>query len=118
MRFTNAEKIEAEDGGIQKSAECKKKGKLLTENISSSLFVGSEDKNAEKVPFKGAIENNFLLHFWPLVSQTYIPRIFSIINSNTTDEGFVLAIPEPSDLKAFIDDIKVFLKALESTTVK
>jgi CRISPR-associated protein Cmx8 len=106
---------------LQKSHESRKKGKIFTESFSSSVFVGAEDANPEKVPFTGAIEYNLLLHFWPIVSLIYVPRTLSIDRSKDQgwrverkDAGYVLAIPEPSDLKVFRDDAASLLRHMET----
>jgi CRISPR-associated protein Cmx8 len=106
---------------LKKSVELTKRGQSRTENISSSLFIGAEDSNAEKVPFKGAVEHNLLLHFWPIVSLIYVPRIIGVERSDEQklkikrDEGgYVLAIPEPSNLKEFCSDVRQLLRGLET----
>lgn len=105
---------------LQDSFRKRNKGKSRTDGFSSSLFVGAEDANAERVPFKGTVENNLLLHFWPIVSMIFVPRILSREKSNDqewpmkrTESGFVLAIPEPSHLQFFCDDVREMLRSLE-----
>lgn len=104
-----------------KSYEARKKGKVLTESISSSIFIGAEAENAEKVPFKDTIENSLLLHFWPIVSLIYVPQVLSIEKSREQSwrvdykaEGYVLAIPEPSNLENFCEEAKSSLRSLKS----
>ncbi len=106
---------------LNKSALLRKKGKLLTEGFSSSIFVGAEDMNAERVPFRGIAEHNLLLHFWPVVSLIYVPRVLSLERPTEKtgwrfkreEAGFVLAIPEPSDLETFREDVKDLLGRLK-----
>ncbi|MGO9688899.1 MAG: type I-MYXAN CRISPR-associated protein Cmx8, partial [Syntrophobacteraceae bacterium] len=94
---------------------------VLTESFSSSIFVGAEDANAEKVPFKGMIEQNLLLHFWPIASLIYVPRIASPEKTveqtwriKREDCGYVLTIPEPCNVKEFHQDCKGLLRMLDS----
>lgn len=105
---------------LLKAAEFQKMGKIYTEGFSSAIFIGAEDKNAEKVPFKGNVENNLLLNFWPIVSLISIPRSLNIERSenrwriNRDEAGYILAIPEPYDLENFTIDITDFLRQLET----
>lgn len=106
---------------LERSRVMQIKGKILTESFSSAIFVGAEDANAEKVPFRGVIENNLLLHFWPIASLIYVPRIASPEKSpekawrlKHEDSGYVLTIPEPCDLEEFQDDSKRLFSRLDS----
>lgn len=96
------------------------KGKILTESFSSSIFVGAEDANAERVPFRGTVEHNLLLHFWLIVTLIYVPRVSSLEKGieqgwriRRDDFGYVLAIPEPSDLNEFLSECRELLKKLD-----
>lgn len=97
-----------------------KKGNLFAESLSSSVFIGAEAENAEKVPFKGAVEDNFLLNFWPIVSLIYVPRTLEIkrgedqLHINRNESGYVLVIPEPFDLETFTEEIIEVLRELNS----
>ena len=109
--------------GFEKALAQQSKGKLLTESISSSIFVGAEDCNAERVPFVGSITDNFLLHFWPIVSLIFVPRILEVkhdrelgIRVSRPESGFVLSVPEPADLDWFRDDVRAVLRQLEPDT--
>ncbi|MDW7730065.1 MAG: type I-MYXAN CRISPR-associated protein Cmx8 [Bacillota bacterium] len=97
---------------LSKSTEARSKGKTLTESISSSMFIGAQNVSAEKVPFVGLVEHNLLLHFWTVVSLYYVPRILKRDGKLET-KGFVIVIPEPADLNAFIEDVQVLLKELD-----
>ena len=106
--------------GFEKTLAFAKKGKIPTEGISSSIFVGAEDCNAEKVPFSGSITENFLLQFWPIVSLIYVPRTMEIernkeqgLRVSRSEAGFVLSIPEPAELDWFREDVRAVLKRLE-----
>jgi CRISPR-associated protein Cmx8 len=81
-----------------------KKGKALApvvEGIASSLAVGVQDVNAEKVSFQGGVERNLLLHFWQLATLIFTPRIIDY-DGKAEFKGFVLAIPEVANLEAFV----------------
>lgn len=104
-----------------KEAQNRKKGKIKTEKLSSSLFLGAEADNPEKVSFVGPVEDNFLLNFWPLVSLIFVPRELKIersedrlrVNRNN-ESGYVLAVPEPYELDNFVEDVAVMLSSLET----
>ncbi len=106
---------------LNKSAALRKKGQSRTESISSAIFIGAEDANAEKVPFRGAVEHNLLLHFWTIVSLISVPRMVSLERSadkalriKRDDCGYVITIPEPSNLLDFCLDVREFLCKLET----
>ncbi|AOY57178.1 conserved uncharacterized protein [Desulfococcus multivorans] len=106
---------------FQKESQNRKKGKIRTEKLSSSLFLGAEADNPEKVSFVGAIEDNFLLNFWPIVSLIFVPRELKIERSDdrlriahNNESGYVLAIPEPCELDAFLEEAAEMLSRLES----
>lgn len=84
------------------------------EGIASSLLVGAQDVNAERVPFQGEPQDNLLLHFWPVASQVYAPRRFTI-KGELEDAGYVLVIPEPSDLDTFVREAADLLRSLDTT---
>lgn len=75
--------------------------------------MGNIGRNAERVPFRGTIQNNLLLHFWNLVSLIYIPKIMSA-DGTYSYPGYVFAIPEPSNLVEFLEDLKNLLGNLET----
>lgn len=98
---------------LLKSQELKEKGKIKIESIASPLFVGSQDKNAEKVSFQGAVQHNLLLHFWTIVSLVFVPQVFTD-SGEREFVGYVLAIPEPAHLKDFVEDVKELFGTLDS----
>ena len=100
---------------LQKAGKGRAKGKLVADAVAGSLFVGAQAANAERVSFQGTVETNLLLHFWPLVTPVFVPRIVDQKNRHMTNQGFLLAIPEVSHLSDFVEDIKRFWK---SRTVK
>ncbi len=98
---------------LKKSEKARLDGRVLTESISSALFIGAQDTNAEKVPFVGAIEQNLLLHFWTIAALYYVPRLLKR-DGKLENVGYVIVIPEPVDLQYFLKDISKFLGALKS----
>ena len=114
--------VESLWNGLIRACKQQQKGRIQTENFSSSIFIGAEDSNSEKVPFKGTVDNNLLLHFWPVVSLIFVPRTASPQSTRESgwkgekDEGYILAIPEPSALRGFIIDVQNFLKGLDLST--
>jgi CRISPR-associated protein Cmx8 len=87
---------------LNRRATDAQKGKVTTGEVPSSLLIGAQALNAERVPFSGRIEQNFLLHFWPLATQVFVPE--AIDREGTRDfKGYVLAVPEVSDLQEFCD---------------
>ncbi len=105
---------------LEKALAQHKKGGILTESISSSLFVGAEDANGERVAFRGPVEDNLLLHFWPIVSLIHVPRTWSLERSaeqglriTRQEAGYVLSIPEPGRLDEFCEDVREVLRGLD-----
>lgn len=90
----------------------RRQGAVYTQGIASSVFVGAQDTSAEKVPFRGPVHENLLLHFWPLVSLVFVPRTFSA-KGEWRDAGYVVAVPEPSKLSDFLADAKELLGGLD-----
>lgn len=100
---------------LKKSEKARLKGEVLTGSISSALFIGAQDTNAEKVPFVGSIEQNLLLHFWTTAALFYVPRVLKR-DGKRENVGYVIVIPEPIDLKGFLQDVSKFLGALKNET--
>ena len=109
---------------ILKAYNAHKKGQTKTDSLSSSIVLGMESQNAEKVPFKGAIEDNFLLNFWHIVSLIFVPRELKIersedkISINRSKElGFVFVIPEPSNLQDFVEEVIQVIRSLPTEVI-
>lgn len=96
---------------LLKAAKGRTKSKLIVESIAGSLFVGAQASSAERVSFQGPVELNLLLHFWQLVTPLFAPRTIDVKNHRMTDQGYLLTIPEVSDLAEFVDDIERFWKS-------
>lgn len=100
---------------LLKAGKGREKGKFKIEAIAGSLFVGAQDTNAERVSFVGQVEHNLLLHFWHLSTPIFVPQVVDLKSgkSEYQDTGYVLAIPEVSDLRLFIPDMIDYWKALD-----
>lgn len=106
---------------FKKEIKQAKKGKKACEPISGSVFIGAQNRNAENVPFTGLPSENFLLHFWHIVTLIFVPRMFSLERGkeNTEriqwqDKGYVLVIPEVSHLKTFVQILPFVFDNLET----
>ena len=98
---------------LQQATTLRKKGEIKTQGIASSIYIGGQDINAEKVSFRGRIEQNLLLHFWTIVTCVFVPRFYSR-DGTASQSGYVLAIPEPSDLSSFVEDVTALLRSLQT----
>lgn len=87
---------------LSRSVADPKKGKVTIEEVPSSLFLGAQAVNAERVPFSGKVEQNLLLHFWPLTAQVFVPEAIDR-EGKREFKGYVLAVPEISDLQEFCE---------------
>lgn len=88
---------------------CRAKNRLHTMPVASSIWLGAQDHNAEYVAFQGSPKETLLLHFWNVVMQVFVPQVVERDSKTghmnvTTGEGYILAIPEVSDLTAFKED--------------
>jgi len=93
-------------------AATNKKGKLVVGEVPSSLFIGAQALNAEKIPFSGRVERNLLLHFWPLTAQVFVPEAIDR-EGNGEFKGYVIVIPEVNDLEEFCDVYPRLLAGLD-----
>jgi CRISPR-associated protein Cmx8 len=84
-------------------AEAKNRNQLLTADISSSLLIGAQNASPERVPFCGSPDQNLLLHFWPVVMGVYVLEVIDR-DGKTKFVGYVLTLPDVSDLDGFLQD--------------
>ncbi len=96
---------------LLKVFKARAKNTFHTAEVAGSLWLGAQAVNAEGVPFEGRAEQTLLLHFWPLVAQVYVPQV---VQPDGTSEfvGYVLAIPEVSDLIGFMANYPQLLAGL------
>ncbi|MGB0712568.1 MAG: type I-MYXAN CRISPR-associated protein Cmx8 [Gammaproteobacteria bacterium] len=95
---------------LLKVRKAREKGGLVTDSVSGAYFVGAQARNAEGVAFQGSVELNLLLQFWTLVTPLFVPRTVDVKNHRTTDQGYLLAIPDVADLAAFVNNITAYWK--------
>ncbi len=84
-----------------------------TDEVASSLWMGAQATNAESIPFRGRAEHTLLLHFWPLTTLIYVPQAVQP-DGGSEFVGFVLAIPEVSNLDSFLADYPLLLAGLST----
>ncbi|MGE3818120.1 MAG: type I-MYXAN CRISPR-associated protein Cmx8 [Isosphaeraceae bacterium] len=72
-----------------------------TASISGALMLGAQAVNAEAVPFTGRVDHNLLLHFWQVAVITFVPQVVNKKDAKVERVGYVLAIPDVSDLIEF-----------------
>lgn len=107
---------------LVKHEAARKKNAFAVGALSGALLVGAQSKSAEVLPFEGRVEQNLLLHFWPIASMVYVPRFVdkdgvSHIGRRDKDDKskhFCLAIPDVSDLRGFLDDYPKVLGGLST----
>lgn len=73
--------------------------------LSSTDLLGAMDRNADGVSFEDLPRTAFLLHFWPWVTQVYVPRTFDLKDGrmHPAPHEYVLAIPDVARLRAFCE---------------
>ena len=98
---------------LSKSIRKKRQAQPTVDTIPSSLFIGAQASNAERVPFTGAIEQNLLLHFWPLTVQIFVPETIDREGNTKLHGAYILAVPEVSDLEEFCEVFPRSLAALD-----
>jgi CRISPR-associated protein Cmx8 len=88
------------------------KGDPPVSGVKSALFIGAQEINAEQVPFKGRVDQNLLLHFWPLTAQVFVPEVIDREGKGEF-KGYVIVIPEVNDLEEFCDVYPRLLAGLD-----
>lgn len=69
--------------------------------LPSTYYLGAQAQSAENVSFRDILRLRFLLHFWPFVVAIYVPAVVGR-DGERDFEGFALAIPDVTDLDAFV----------------
>ena len=87
---------------LRRSHKDRQQGEHRTEPIASCLYIGAQAGNPERVPFQGRPEENLLLHFWPVVSQVYVPQSVAR-DGKRSFQGYVFAIPDVVDIEWFVE---------------
>ena len=85
--------------------------------VPTSMFIGAEEKSAERVEFRGEVRHNLILHFWPFVSPVFVPRVLQREKGQwkPKDLGFVMAVPEVGDLSEFASAIDAHWRRLQQS---
>jgi|GEM_PF-454642 len=96
-------------------ADARRKGRYRTVGLSGAIMLGAQAVNAENVKFEDLARHALLLHFWQLTARIFVPEK---INSDGKREfvGYVIAIPEISDLEEFCFAYTRFLSMLDPAT--
>jgi CRISPR-associated protein Cmx8 len=97
--------------GLVKADKARGTNRFFTTDVASSLWLGAQECNAERVPFVGRAEHNLLLHFWPLTTLVFVPEEVKP-DGETRFVGFALAIPEVSHLVHFCEEYPEMLHEL------
>jgi CRISPR-associated protein Cmx8 len=96
---------------LTKVRKARARNDFHTTGISSSLFPGAQDTNAESVSFEGLAEQNLLLHFWTLVVLLFVPQ--AVESGGETDfVGYTLAVPDVANLTNFVKEYPKLLARL------
>jgi CRISPR-associated protein Cmx8 len=87
---------------LQAFEKARKTNRLRTCEITGAIFLGAQAVNAEGVSFQGRSDQTLLLHFWQLTCLTFVPQVVDQDGkSEFVKSGYVIAIPEVSDLTEF-----------------
>lgn len=70
-------------------------------DLSSTLYLGAQACTAENVSFRDRSRYQFLLHFWPLLAQIYVPRVWNEKQGRFDFLGYAIAIPDVAQLHMF-----------------
>jgi CRISPR-associated protein Cmx8 len=75
--------------------------------LASTFYLGVQATNAEGVAFRDRVRELFLLHFWPLAVQVYVPSKMERQPDGgwrpTLSRSYALAIPDVSSLINFCE---------------
>jgi CRISPR-associated protein Cmx8 len=96
---------------LRRFVKAQSTGRLHTVELAGPLFIGAQAVNAERVPFLGRVDEAFLLQFWPVVTRVCVPESLDR-EGKSFFGGYVLAIPDVSDLVGFSHDFPASLPQL------
>ncbi len=71
-------------------------------DLSSTLYLGAQACTAENVSFRDRARYQFVLHFWPLIAQIYVPQV--LVDAQKNEQrfvGYAIAIPDVAKLLRF-----------------
>lgn len=98
----------------------KRKGPDAQGKLSGAMLLGAMEKNAESLTLQGRIDQNLLLHFWPLAVMVFVPVFVDSDGEShigrrskkDSDPHYCIAVPEVSDLTRFVEDFPRMLQQL------
>jgi CRISPR-associated protein Cmx8 len=99
--------------GLSTLPESERNGDLRTCDVAGAVLLGAQAVNAEAVPFCDRVDHAVLLHFWQLTARIFVPEQVAGDGSREF-VGFVLAVPDVSDLSQFTRRYKRSLERLTS----
>ena len=85
--------------------------------VPVSMYIGAEDKNSEQVDFKGEVQHNLLLHFWPFVSPIFVPRALRREHDQwrIDTRGYIFAVAEVGSVTEFSEMIDSYWRRKASS---
>lgn len=86
-------------------------GSLATAELAGSLMLAVQAITAEAVPFVDRVEDQLLLHFWPLTARVFVPQRVDA-DGKSEFVGYALALPEVGNLDKFCKCYKKLLEKL------
>ncbi|TMI53231.1 type I-MYXAN CRISPR-associated protein Cmx8, partial [Candidatus Bathyarchaeota archaeon] len=89
---------------LQKFQQRRAQNEIYAVDIASSIFVGAQAANAERIAFRGRADEVFLLHFWPVVMGVYVPQVIDREGESKFTGSYVLVVPDVSDLEGFVQE--------------
>ena len=92
--------------------KAKKKGGLKTTEVAGAILLGAQAVSAESVKFEDRADHALLLHFWQLTARIFVPEQIDA-DGKRQFAGYVLAVPEVSDLGEFARAYKRSLDFLD-----
>lgn len=113
-----AEGRPAKDGadawkGLLDHEKAKKKGGLKTVEVAGAILLGAQAVSAESVRFEDRADHAVLLHFWQLTARVFVPEQIDA-DGKRQFAGYVLAVPEVSDLIEFAHAYKQWLSFMDA----
>jgi CRISPR-associated protein Cmx8 len=95
-------------GEFWKDFEAVAKGKEVSRELASALYVGGRSRSNEDVSFDGPPEQILLLHFAHALAQPY--KVIGLDSQgDRTYPGLAWVFPEPRDLNFFETDMRAYL---------
>lgn len=96
-------------------ADARRKGRYKTLGLSGAIMLGAQAVNAENVKFEDVARHALLLHFWQLTARIFVPEQIDS-DGKRKFVGYIIAIPEISDLEEFCVAYTRFLSTLDTAT--